>query len=78
MVIYMLENQKLLSSVDQINEAINQINEATTTKKLVDARDTASAFIQAAYEKEDIDLKQKHQYLKKVRAAYRDQYIGAA
>jgi len=71
-------NQKTMNSVDQINEAINQINEATTTKKLADTFHTATSFIEAAYEKEEIDLKQKHQFLKKVRAAYRTQHIGAA
>jgi len=71
-------NQNNTDSVAQITEAIKLVKEARTSKQLEEARNTATAFIDAAYESEDINLNQKHQLLKKVRTAYRIQYIGAA
>ncbi|HCA5292642.1 MULTISPECIES: hypothetical protein [Acinetobacter] len=78
MVIILINVKNQPSPVDQINEAIELISEAVTSKQLDEARNTATAFIDAAYESEDINLAQKHQLLKKVRTAYRIQYIGAA
>lgn len=78
MVIILINPKKQPSPVEQINSAIELINEALTSKQLNEARNTATAFIDAAYESEDINLVQKHQLLKKVRTAYRIQYIGAA
>jgi|GEM_PF-2626450 len=71
-------SQNNTDSVAQIAEAIKLVKEAHTSKQLEEARNTATAFIDAAYESEDINLSQKHQLLKKVRTAYRIQYIGAA
>jgi len=70
--------QNHTDSVAQIKSAIELISDAHTGKQLEEARNTATAFIDAAYESEDITLNQKHQLLKKVRTAYRIQYIGAA
>lgn len=78
MVIILINTQNQPNPVEQINSAIELINEALTSKQLDEARNTATAFIDAAYESEDINLAQKHQLLKKVRTAYRIQYIGAA
>ncbi|MND23249.1 hypothetical protein D3C80_136490 [compost metagenome] len=78
MVIKLIKEQNQQNPVDQINEAIELISNALTSKQLEEARNTATAFIDAAYESEDINLSQKHQLLKKVRTAYRIQYIGAA
>nr|WP_314370391.1 hypothetical protein [uncultured Acinetobacter sp.] len=70
-------SQKTINPVDQINSAIELINEARNNRELNIARDQANAFIQAAYENEDITLIQKHKFSKKARSAYRCQYIGA-
>ncbi|MFA2892826.1 hypothetical protein [Acinetobacter pittii] len=78
MVIKLIKDKNQQNPVDQINTAIDLICEAHTGKQLEEARNTATAFIDAAYESEDITLNQKHQLLKKVRTAYRIQYIGAA
>lgn len=56
---------KSTDSVAQINTAIELISNAHTGKQLEEARNTATAFIDAAYESEDITLSQKHQLLKK-------------
>lgn len=78
MVIKLIKDKNQQNPVDQINTAIELISDAHTGKQLEEARNTATAFIDAAYESEDITLNQKHQLLKKVRTAYRIQYIGAA
>lgn len=65
------------SAIAQINAAIKAIQSAQTKKDLMNAHKQASAFIEAAYEKEDIDLSEKHKFLRKVRSEYRTQHLGA-
>ncbi|WP_336916619.1 hypothetical protein [Acinetobacter modestus] len=72
----MIISNESKNSIEQINSAISKITDAKTKPCLEQARNQANAFIQAAYDNEEISLSQKYTFSKKVRSAYRSQ-LGA-
>lgn len=62
--------------MNQINAAINQLENAKVSSDLLIAQTQALSFIQAAFELNEITNIQKQSLEKKVRRAYRNQLIG--
>ncbi|MRA47252.1 hypothetical protein [Acinetobacter pittii] len=63
-------------ALDQINKALKKISEARTRDGLLIANTEAHAFVNASYDFEVIDSKEKHSFEMKIRRAYRNQVIG--
>ena len=63
------------NSMNQINAAIENLLNALSSAALLDAQSQALAFIQAAFEAEQLDQIEKHTLEKKVRRSYRNQLI---
>lgn len=70
-----MNNQSACRSLDQIHAAIESIKTSKTSTALNNAQNSALAFIQAAFEDEEIDKSQKQALEKKVRQTYRQQII---
>lgn len=65
-----------MCSMNQIDAAIEQLQNARVTSDLIQAQAQALAFIQASFELKEISSTQKIVLEKKVRRAYRNQLIG--
>ncbi|PJG66743.1 hypothetical protein [Acinetobacter seifertii] len=63
-------------ALDQIDKALKKISEARTRDGLLIANTEAHAFVNASYDFEVIDSKEKHSLEMKIRRAYRNQVIG--
>ena len=63
------------NSMNQINAAIENLLNALSNAALLDAQSQALAFIQAAFEAEELSQIQKQTLEKKVRRIYRNQLI---
>ena len=63
------------NSMKQINAAIENLLNALSSAALLDAQSQALAFIQAAFEAEELSQIQKQTLEKKVRRIYRNQLI---
>lgn len=63
-------------ALDQIDKALKKISEARTRDGLLIAHTEAHAFVNASYDFEVINLKEKQSYEMKIRRAYRNQVIG--
>ncbi|WP_180031477.1 hypothetical protein [Acinetobacter sp. YH12245] len=63
------------NSMNQINAAIENLLNALSNAALLDAQSQALAFIQAAFEAEELNQIEKQTLEKKVRRIYRNQLI---
>ncbi|MDH0968205.1 MULTISPECIES: hypothetical protein [Acinetobacter] len=63
------------NSMKQINAAIENLLNALSSAALLDAQSQALAFIQAAFEAEELNQIEKQTLEKKVRRIYRNQLI---
>ena len=63
------------NSMKQINAAIENLLNALSSAALLDAQSQALAFIQAAFEAEELSQIEKQTLEKKVRRLYRNQLI---
>lgn len=63
------------NSMKQINAAIENLLNALSSSALLDAQSQALAFIQAAFEAEELNQIEKQTLEKKVRRIYRNQLI---
>lgn len=63
------------NSMNQINAAIENLLNALSSAALLDAQSQALAFIQAAFEAEELSQIEKQTLEKKVRRIYRNQLI---
>lgn len=63
------------NSMNQINAAIENLRNALSSAALLDAQSQALAFIQAAFEAEELNQIEKQTLEKKVRRIYRNQLI---
>ena len=63
------------NSIKQINAAIENLLNALSSAALLDAQSQALAFIQAAFEAEELNQIEKQTFEKKVRRIYRNQLI---
>ena len=63
------------NSLNQINAAIENLLNALSNAALLDAQSQALAFIQAAFEAEELSQIEKQTLEKKVRRIYRNQLI---
>ncbi len=63
------------NSLNQINAAIENLLNALSNAALLDAQSQALAFIQAAFEAEELNQIEKQTLEKKVRRIYRNQLI---
>lgn len=63
------------NSMKQINAAIENLLNALSSAALLDAQSQALAFIQAAFEAEELSQIEKQTLEKKVRRIYRNQLI---
>ena len=63
------------NSMNQINAAIENLRNALSSAALLDAQSQALAFIQAAFEAEELNQIKKQTLEKKVRRIYRNQLI---
>ena len=63
------------NSMKQINAAIENLLKAPSGAALLDAQSQALAFIQAAFEAEELNQIEKQTLEKKVRRIYRNQLI---
>ena len=63
------------NSMKQINAAIENLLNALSSATLLDAQSQALAFIQAAFEAEELNQIEKQTLEKKVRRIYRNQLI---
>ena len=63
------------NSMNQINAAIENLLNALSSASLLDAQSQALAFIQAAFEAEELSQIEKQTLEKKVRRIYRNQLI---
>ena len=63
------------NSMNQINAAIENLLNALSDAALLDAQSQALAFIQAAFEAEELSQIEKQTLEKKVRRIYRNQLI---
>ena len=63
------------NSIKQINAAIENLLNALSSAALLDAQSQALAFIQAAFEAEELNQIEKQTLEKKVRRIYRNQLI---
>ena len=63
------------NSMNQINAAIENLLNALSNAALLDAQSQALAFIQAAFEAEELSQIEKQTLEKKVRRIYRNQRI---
>lgn len=63
------------NSMNQINAAIENLLNALSNAALLDAQSQALAFIQAAFEAEELSQIEKQTLEKKVRRIYRNQLI---
>lgn len=63
-------------ALNQINAAIEKLQNAKVTGDLVSAQTQALSFIQASFDLKEITQIQKQSLEKKVRRAYRNQLIG--
>ena len=63
------------NSMNQINAAIENLRNALSSAALLDAQSQALAFIQAAFEAEELSQIEKQTLEKKVRRIYRNQLI---
>lgn len=63
------------NSMNQINAAIENLLNALSSTALLDAQSQALAFIQAAFEAEELSQIEKQTLEKKVRRIYRNQLI---
>ena len=63
------------NSMNQINAAIENLLNALSNAALLDAQSQAVAFIQAAFEAEELNQIEKQTLEKKVRRIYRNQLI---
>ena len=63
------------NSMNQINVAIENLLNALSSAALLDAQSQALAFIQAAFEAEELSQIEKQTLEKKVRRIYRNQLI---
>ena len=63
------------NSMNQINAAIENLLNALSSAALLDAQSQALAFIQAAFEAEELSQSEKQTLEKKVRRIYRNQLI---
>ena len=63
------------NSMNQINAAIENLLNALSSAALLDAQSHALAFIQAAFEAEELSQIEKQTLEKKVRRIYRNQLI---
>ena len=63
------------NSMNQINAAIENLLNALSSAALLDAHSQALAFIQAAFEAEELSQIEKQTLEKKVRRIYRNQLI---
>ena len=63
------------NSMNQINAAIENLLNALSGAALLDAQSQALAFIQAAFEAEELSQIEKQTLEKKVRRIYRNQLI---
>lgn len=63
------------NSMKQINAAIENLLNALSSSALLDAQSQALAFIQAAFEAEELSQIEKQTLEKKVRRIYRNQLI---
>ncbi len=63
------------NSMKQINAAIENLLNALSNAALLDAQSQALAFIQAAFEAEELNQIEKQTLEKKVRRIYRNQLI---
>ena len=63
------------NSIKQINAAIENLLNALSSAALLDAQSQALAFIQAAFEAEELSQIEKQTLEKKVRRIYRNQLI---
>ena len=64
------------NSMNQINAAIENLLNALSSAALLDAQSQALAFIQAAFEAEELSQIEKQTLEKKVRRIYRNQLIA--
>lgn len=65
-----------MCALNQINAAIEKLQNAKVTGDLVSAQTQALSFIQASFDLKEISQIQKQSLEKKVRRAYRNQLIG--
>ena len=63
------------NSMNQINAAIENLLNALSSAALLDAQSQTLAFIQAAFEAEELNQIEKQTLEKKVRRIYRNQLI---
>ena len=63
------------NSMKQINAAIENLLNALSSSALLDAKSQALAFIQAAFEAEELNQIEKQTLEKKVRRIYRNKLI---
>ncbi|QNX02774.1 hypothetical protein IC798_05410 [Acinetobacter seifertii] len=63
-------------ALDQIDKALKKISEARTRDGLLIAQTEAHAFVNASYDFEVINLKEKQSFEMKIRRAYRNQVIS--
>lgn len=63
------------NSMKQINAAIENLLNALSSAALLDAQSQALAFIQAAFEAEELNQIEKQTLEKKVRRIYRNQLL---
>ncbi|MEQ1158162.1 hypothetical protein [Acinetobacter johnsonii] len=63
------------NSLTQINAAIKNLSNAKQGRSLVEAQSQALSFIQASFDREEINQVEKQSLEKKVRRIYRTQII---